>query len=141
MVKEVFILLLVNVFFYLIFTFFSNFRNKYFCTVCASVFSTWLLFLILNYFGYFTNKVILAILIGASASGVFNLLKEKLGLFKFPFILTLFYFGYFLLTRELDFYNVAILIFLWLVFLILFFVYKKQNFKYFLKILDCCKNW
>lgn len=70
------------------------FSKLKFCAVCASVLLTWILFLALYYLGYFENLILLAVLIGGSAVGIFSLVKKKieeqLNVFLLPFILTLF---------------------------------------------------
>ncbi|BCX15746.1 MAG: hypothetical protein KatS3mg097_638 [Candidatus Parcubacteria bacterium] len=121
---------------------FNAIFKKKICAVCASVFLTWLIFLVLYYFGYFQNLLVLALLIGSSASGIFNLLKEKLNIFKLPFILTLLTIAYFLLLKQID---IALLIFnliLWLLFALIFLFSKNQNLKsIFQKLIECCKDW
>lgn len=131
----------IVVFFVFVLIFNLLFKKKI-CAVCASVFLTWLIFLVLYYFDYFQNLVVLALLMGASVSGIFNLLKEKLNIFKLPFILTLLTIAYFLLVKQID---LALLIFnliLWLLFGLIFLFSKNQNLKSVIKkLIECCKNW
>jgi hypothetical protein len=121
---------------------FNSLLKKKICAVCASVFLTWLIFLVLYYFGYFQNVLILALLMGASASGIFNLLKEKLNIFKLPFILTLLTIAYFLLVKQIYFSLVIFILILWILFGVIFLFSKNQNIKsVFQKLIECCKNW
>ncbi len=141
-IDEIFLIFLTIPIFFILAFILNLILKKNFCLVCASIFLTWLFFLILHYLGYFQNKIILALLIGGTISGIFNLLKTKLNVFKLPFILTLFAFGYFLLVQKINFYILSFLIFLWLIFSLIFIISKNQNLKESLnKILECCKNW
>ncbi len=106
------------------------------------MFLTWLIFLVLYYFGYFQNLVVLALLMGATASGIFNLLKEKLNIFKLPFILTLLTITYFLLVKQIDFSLLIFNLILWLLFGLIFLFSKNQNLKSVIKkLIECCKDW
>ncbi len=121
---------------------FNSLLKKKICAVCASVFLTWLIFLVLYYFGYFQNLVVLALLMGATASGIFNLLKEKLNIFKLPFILTLLTITYFLLVKQIDFSLLIFNLILWLLFGLIFLFSKNQNLKSVIKkLIECCKDW
>lgn len=121
---------------------FNSLFKKKICAVCASVFLTWLIFLVLYYFGYFQNLVVLALLMGATASGIFNLLKEKLNIFKLPFILTLLTITYFLLVKQIDFSLLIFNLILWLLFGLIFLFSKNQNLKSVIKkLIECCKDW
>ncbi len=121
---------------------FNSIFKKKICTVCASVFLTWLVFLILFYFGYFQNLLILALLIGASISGIFSLLKEKLNIFKLPFVLTLLIIAYFLLLKEINFYLLIFNLVLWILFSLIFLFSQNQNLGSLIKkLIECCKNW
>ncbi|GIW66576.1 MAG: hypothetical protein KatS3mg095_0474 [Candidatus Parcubacteria bacterium] len=141
-IDEVFIIFLSIPIIFILVLLFNSIFKKNICAVCGAVSLTWILFLILYYWGYFKNQIILALLIGGTASGIFNLLKEKLGVFKLPFILTLFAFGYFLLMKIINFYVLSFLLFLWLIFGLIYIFSKKQNLQSLLqKLLECCKNW
>jgi len=121
---------------------FNSIFKKKICAVCASIFLTWLILLVLFYLGYFQNLLILALLIGATVSGIFNLLKEKLNIFKLPFILTLLTIAYFLLSKQIDFYLLIFNLILWILFGLIFLISKQQNLTSIIKKLtECCKNW
>lgn len=82
------------------------------------------------------------ILIGASIGGIFNLLKEKLNIFKLPFILTLLTGAYLLLLKQVDFYSFIFNLVLWILFGLAFLYLKNQKLSSVIqKILKCCKNW
>ena len=132
------IFLVIPVFFFLVLIFNTLFK-KNICAVCGGIFLTWILFLVLHYLGYFQNQIILALLIGGTVSGVFNLLKSKLGLFKLPFILTLFYLGYLLLTKSFNLYIIYLLLSFWLIFGLIYILLKNKNFLQ--KLIECCKDW
>ncbi|GBD34785.1 hypothetical protein HRbin35_00536 [bacterium HR35] len=141
-IDEVFIIFLSIPIFFILVLFFNSIFKKNICAVCGAISLAWLLFLILYYFGYFKNQIILSLLIGGTVSGIFNLLKEKLRIFKLPFILTLFAFAYFLLVKNINFYVLYFLLFLWIIFGLIYIFSKKQNLQSILqKLFECCKNW
>ena len=51
--------------------------KKNFCAICGAVVLTWLALLILYWLGIFQNKIILALLIGESALGIFYVVERK----------------------------------------------------------------
>src|SRR3989344_8360103 len=131
---------LIYVFFGIIILFFillgiKQFMSKKFkerfCVICASISLTWIILLILFYLDIFNNKIILALLIGTSISGIYYLIeskvKEKLKIFRLPFILTLIFIGYILIEGIEGVLSVIILLaILWISFLIIY-NYSSSN--------------
>ena len=122
------------------------FSKLKFCAVCASVLLTWILFLALYYLGYFENLILLAVLIGGSAVGIFSLVKKKieeqLNVFLLPFILTLFFTAFVLLGVRSIFEPLIFLGVLWIIFLSIFLSRRNPKMKTVVeKIVSCCKNF
>lgn len=135
-----FVLFLLVLFFLLISGFNILFRKEI-CSVCSAVFLTWLTLLILFYVNLFNNQLILGILMGGTVAGLFNLLKSKLGVFKFPFAITLFFVIYFLLTFTFQSLVIYLLILLWFIFFLIFVLQKKKFSSLVEKLIRCCRNW
>jgi len=145
---------LIYVFFGIIILFFillgiKQFMSKKFkerfCVICASISLTWIILLILFYLDIFNNKIILALLIGTSISGIYYLIeskvKEKLKIFRLPFILTLIFIGYILIEGIEGVLSVIILLaILWISFLIIY-NYSSSNNSLVKKLIECCKKW
>ncbi|MFH1325369.1 MAG: hypothetical protein ABIH49_01190 [archaeon] len=112
-----------------------------FCVICASVSLTWIVLLILYFLGIFTDKIIIAILMGMSALGLFYLVYDKLSVFKLPFILTLIALIYFILEKfELN--TVYFLAILWFFFTLIYFFKSNKNLQVFAnKLVECCRKW
>lgn len=133
--------------FFIFFIVIKKVTNKKLCAICFAVSSTWLVFLILFFLGKYGDTLSLAILMGGSAVGLFYYLSsialEKYYVFKFPFLVTLFWFIYFVLSSK----NVLgsefiILLFLWLFFGLIFLISPNKKIKNIAKsIVECCKNW
>lgn len=127
--------------------------KKNFCVICITISLTWIILLIMYLLGNFDNNVIIGLLMGSSILGVYYLVehkvKEKYSLFRLPFLLTLFFIGYVLLspnTVSFEITNFArvivLLLVLWILFILLL-VYHKNKFinNVVNKILECCKKW
>jgi len=119
------------------------------CALCFSVTFSWILGLLyLILFERTNNRVddlSLSILMGGSAVGsmyyVFGRLKEEKQIFKLPYLITLFYFSFLILSQEVDTFVFTGVIILWLVFI---FLYSLRNSLWkgkIQKIIECCKNW
>ncbi|OGJ43190.1 hypothetical protein A3J23_01790 [Candidatus Peregrinibacteria bacterium RIFCSPLOWO2_02_FULL_48_14] len=137
------------------------------CVLCASVSITWLVLLVLYLLGTFHDGALLALLMGASAHGIYTVVEkktvEKFHIFRLPFFLSLIFFFYIFLVGSTALPSVAVfsvLILLWIVFTILFFYstsrpegfakqergqrpqpYMSRLKKAASALLECCKNW
>jgi|SRR3989344_3563400 len=116
-----------------------------FCVICASVTLTWTLLLALYILKIFTDKTIIAILMGQTSIGIFYLLenrvKEKVKLFRLPFLLSLIFIIY-LILENFNFNSLIFIIILWAFFFMIYlFRTKKSIGIFFNKILECCKRW
>ncbi|MBS3903606.1 MAG: hypothetical protein KGZ30_04530 [Anaplasmataceae bacterium] len=139
-------LLLLTLFFIIGFVV-RNFFWKNLCALCFSVSLTWVVLV----YGYWLkgagDPVVLGILLGGSAVGgvyyLFSKIGERYQIFKFPLLLSTFWFVYQLFgfsntLRE----EITLIAVLWSVFLIIFIFYTNQKWRSFgRKIIDCCKNW
>ncbi|MCR4260908.1 MAG: hypothetical protein NUV96_01000 [Candidatus Colwellbacteria bacterium] len=118
------------------------------CALCAAVSTTWLGLLVMRLIGFEIDPLIIGIFMGGSAVGIMYLLEKKMskdyGIFKFPFLLTLFAFIYLVLTDFREGSAIYLIVLsLWIVFLTLFLVggsakiFKEIG----KKLIECCKNW
>lgn len=120
-----------------------------FCVLCGAVSLTWISLLVLFWAGLFNEPVLIALLMGASVTGVYYLVEKKvpkeLHVFRFPFFLTLVFSAYLLLRFEVNVSVLAVTGFVFFVSLICGFLYFFRNnpkFKSVIsKLIDCCKNW
>ncbi len=116
------------------------------CVICASVSITWIALLALYWKGYFENTVLLGMLMGQSVTGIFYLVEKKtkkeLHVFRLPFLLTLTFAFYSLLTLQGNLKTAALVSALWAAFLLLF-IYRKNSKANAVvkKLIECCKNW
>lgn len=117
------------------------------CALCAAVSTTWILLLALLYTGKEIDPILIGILMGGSAVGLMYYLEDKLPeryhIFKFPFLITLILLIYLLLAQDTDNSRLYIgLASLWAVFIALYFLRHRKNFKGTAKrLIECCKNW
>jgi len=123
-----------------------KFKKFDFCVICASVSLTWLALLALYYIGFFNNPVLIALLMGGSIVGIFYLIegkvKKELKLFRLPFLLSLIFAAYLLLSLSISIKTIFLLIALWLLFLFVFYYRKSKKLKKAIdKIIECCKRW
>jgi hypothetical protein len=125
---------------FFLFLILRNFSKKI-CAICLSVSLTWIVLLSLYFLGIFTDKIIIAILMGMSALGLFYMFYEKLSVFKLPFILTLIFVIYSILESfKVD--SLYLLIILWIFFFIVYIFRKNPSLKYGInKLIECCKKW
>lgn len=127
---------------------FLNKKNKEkVCSICVSVSLTWFVLLVLFWKGIFSDKVIIGILIGQSSLGIFYRLekkvKERVKVFRLPFLLTLILIAYSLIEGFA--YGLNVLIFLgvlWILFIVIY-VYGSDSKTGGLvrKLVECCKKW
>src|SRR3989344_3178232 len=93
------ILMITVLFFFLLLIkgIFKKWFKKEFCVICAAVSLTWITLLILSWLEIFNDKTIIALLMGMSILGIFylveNKVKERLTLFRLPFLLSLILIG------------------------------------------------
>lgn len=117
------------------------------CAICMAVSLTWISLLVLFWLGLFDDKTLIALLMGQSILGVFylfeSLVNENYKIFRFPFLLSLIFFGVIIL--QLEYAKVNSLIFIlviWVIFFIIY-IYRKNKAlnSWFNKIIDCCRRW
>ncbi len=149
------VLLGITIIFFLLLILKSFFlKEKKLCIICASMSLTWIILLALSVLGKFSNPVLVALLIGQTAVGIFYVVEQKvreeLTLFRLPFLLTLTYIAYGLLTfTVLAGVNSKILLesgvflaILWGIFLLFYFYRHHPAFQEKVqKIIECCKRW
>lgn len=130
----------------LVFKQFLNKKNK-FCVICASISLSWLVLLCLYYLNLFDNILIISILIGTSITGIYYLVeskvKEKIKIFRLPFLMTLIFIGYNLVNgfyAKIDVWMFILSI--WVLFFI-FYIYSnnKKIGSFANKLIECCKKW
>lgn len=121
--------------------------GKSFCAMCVSVSLTWLILLVMYLNYYQIDPLILGILMGGSAVGLmYYLFRENnpFQIFKFPFLVSLFWLIYLLVgnsRNELD-KNFLIIGFLWFIFIIIYLFNEKRGWKEWARrIIECCRNW
>lgn len=124
----------------------SLLNSKNICAICSSIFLSWIFLLILFYANKFTNQIIISILIGMSITGIYYLaekkVNEKLTIFRLPFISSLIYFGYFLITLSFQFNAIIFILALWFAFFLLYLFKENPALKSFAnKLVECCRNW
>lgn len=146
MINLFMIFVLISILFIFLFIIKEIFKTKI-CVICASISLTWILLFILYKLGYFNDIIIISLLMGGSITGLYYLaekkIKEKFHLFRLPFLLTLIFIFYLLLDKANNFASIlALLIFLWFIFIIIFLYRDDRKIKViFKKILDCCRGW
>lgn len=139
------VLLAITVLFVILFIL-KSLIKKEFCVICGAVFITWVSLLILFKLNYFNNQIILAILLGESALGIYYLIDKKLELakvFRLPLILTLITMAYSLISVPDDLIRVLIFLTItWLLFIIIYSYKSNDKVKILIdKLVKCCKEW
>lgn len=116
-------------------------KSQGLCAICAAVSTSWLVLLGLRFFKLYENELLLAILLGASATGGYYWLSRhrRLGIFKFPIFLSL-VIGVYLIARwQIDLGLLLLAGATWLLFW--FFSFGSLNKGFLKKVIECCKNW
>lgn len=126
--------------------FFNKKLKDKFCVICTAISLTWIFLLILYWLKLFSNITIIALLMGQTILGIFYVLesktKDKLKLFRLPFLATLIGLAYFILTQKIDSKTILLLITLWGIFIIIYSYQNNPKLKVFVKkIIECCKKW
>lgn len=121
--------------------------GKNFCAMCISVSLTWLVLLFL-YFSYGgIDPLTIGILMGGSAVGfIYYLFRNDNDsqLFKFPFLITVFWLIYIIISAPYSGWLREFLIIggVWVFFVIIYVSYKNEYIKGVgRKIIECCRNW
>ena len=132
---EILILITLKFFFYLIIR--HTFKWHWLCAICASISSTWISMLALLYvYGpLVVDRTTIALFMGMSILAVYYLVEKKYaaeyGLFRLPFLLTLTYVGFLLLSpvtevnQQQQVWGFMFLIVLWAIFETMHEVMKK----------------
>lgn len=121
--------------------------GKRFCVICASISLTWIALLTLCWLDIFEDRLIIAVLLGESAIGLYYLIEEKtkedLHIFRLPFLLTLTLAALLLIEAVQKPGSVIILlIVLWIILLFIYLYRKNKYLRGFVdKLITCCKNW
>lgn len=116
-----------------------------FCVLCASVSVTWVLLLVLFWLEKFEDKVLIALLMGQSALGVFYLADHKISdnykVFRLPFLLTLIVAAYSLINSPKSLY-IIVLAPLWALFGVIYLYRSNVKVNSLVKkLIECCKNF
>jgi len=121
--------------------------KRQFCVLCASVSLTWIALYVLYRFGYFSDTVLLGILMGQSATGIYYLVEKKTKIqyhiFRLPFLLTLLALFYTAIKPEMPFTATAIIIILvWFCMGVIYGYRASPAMRRVAeKLIACCKNW
>jgi len=132
--------------FFLIILGFRSVRSLKVCALCGAVSLTWLVLLCLLYVGYEVDPVLIGILMGGSGVGLVYLLEQKLPehyqIVKTPFYLSFVVLAYALLGGSIGITTGAMLIVIWIVFLVVYFArHTKKLSEIAKRVIACCKNW
>lgn len=144
---DLFLIFLSIIVLFFVLLFFQGRTKRKFCAICAAVSLSWVFFLVLFYLGYFSDLIILGILMGESAVGLYYLLEKRMGerfyLFRLPFLLTITFIFYLILKWSDEVLSIALLIGgLWFLFGFVYFYKNSKAFKGLVKnLINCCKNW
>ncbi|OGY78626.1 MAG: hypothetical protein A3B74_04585 [Candidatus Kerfeldbacteria bacterium RIFCSPHIGHO2_02_FULL_42_14] len=121
-----------------------------FCTVCGSIFLTWLILLVSDKIlssAFLQDQILMTILIGESVAGFYYLLLRTIPaqyhVFRFPILITLSIGGYSLARWSImGLRDFIILVVLWLVFILLaLFSLHPVVRKRVSQLLACCRDW
>lgn len=112
--------------------------KKDFCVICASVSLSWLTLF------WSADPLLIAILMGQSAIGLYYLLNAKLSetfkIFRLPYILSAIFVIYALLSPVgADLKSIYFVVSVWLLFLLV--AFTKRHGKLVKSLIECCKNW
>lgn len=116
-----------------------------FCSLCASIFLTWIALLVLYRVNRFHDQVLLGLLMGQSVTGIFYLayrrLPKALRIFSLPFFLSLTLISYILITNEIVMSAFFLLAVLWIGAWIIFSYRNDPGKKTLAKIAtECCED-
>lgn len=118
-----------------------------FCVLCASVSITWMTLLALYWLGMFDQPLIVAVLMGQSTAGLYNLLEKKsseeLHVFRLPLLLTLSLAAFVALGVGTDLaYGLSLLAALWLALSLLYLFRHNPKARILAdRIIACCRDW
>ena len=120
-------------------------KNKI-CIICLSITLTWMTLLVLLYLNILNNKIIIALLLGQTTLGIFYFIekkvKEKLKIFRLPFLLTLIIIAYSLIELTLSLSVLSLIITLWTIFILIYLFQNNRKANSFVnKLIECCKKW
>lgn len=132
--------------FFLMFLVVKGITGRKICAICAGVSATWIIFLILYRLGHVSDPLLIGILMGESVIGIFYLIerktKEEIHFFRLPFLLTLTFLAYTLISRILPYQVLGFVLGLWVLYGGIYLFRKKPSLnKMVKKIIECCKNW
>lgn len=142
---DILIFLSITVFF-LVFLVAKGITGRKICAICAGVSATWIIFLILYRLGHVSDPLLIGILMGESVIGIFYLIerktKEEIHFFRLPFLLTLTFLAYTLISRVLPYQVLGFVLGLWALYGGIYLFRKKPGLNRMVKkIIECCKNW
>ncbi|PIR88072.1 MAG: hypothetical protein COU10_01070 [Candidatus Harrisonbacteria bacterium CG10_big_fil_rev_8_21_14_0_10_45_28] len=111
------------------------------CAICASTTTTWLGLLGLRFLGLYENDILLAVLLGASATGGYYWLGKSgnFALYKLPIFLSLIVGAYLIAWWQVSWTLILLISVVWILFWI--FSFGAKNKGLLKKIIECCKNW
>ena len=118
-----------------------------YCSICASVSITWLGLLVAYWFGYFEEPLIIGVLMGQSAVGLYYLVeqnvKKELLVFRLPFLLTEALLVFWVFYPPLQLLSAVFFVgLLWAMFFVVHVLRSKPQVSVLVKkLIECCKNW
>jgi len=121
--------------------------SKTFCAMCVSVTLSWATLVILYFKNLYTDPLIIGILMGGSVVGLVYYLfreKKKFEMFKFPFLISLFWLIYIIIGYPSNSLakDVLILVGIWVIFVVVYIFYSNGKIRNLgRRIIECCKNW
>lgn len=115
--------------------------------ICATISLTWITLLILYLMKQYNDPILIALLMGESVVGIYYMLegkvKDELKAFRLPFITTLTFVAYYIISKPADITNVIILLAVVWAFTFIIYLYRNNpNANRFMKkLVECCKKW
>ncbi len=124
----------------------SLIKKKEFCVICALVSFSWLVLLFFYWEGIFEDMLVIAILMGQSSIGFYYFLEsridERFKVFRLPFILSLVFVIYSVVSLGFGFNSFVLILVLWVLFGFLYFYRNYSGVSVVVnKLVECCKKW
>lgn len=111
------------------------------CALCGAIALTWLALLILFWMGIWEDPLVIALLMGASITGVLYLLEKRvekdLLVFRAPFVLTMVVMAL-LLLGQFNMAAIVLLLAAWVVFIL---IYLQNRANVVTRLIECCRRW
>lgn len=117
------------------------------CAICAAVSVAWITLLVLRWLGLFDDILLLGLLMGQSALGVYYLVegyvKKELQIFRLPFLLSLTALAYVLVSGFESLGGIAIFLGVaWIIFIGVYYYRTSRRLSVLVnRMVECCKRW